>query len=104
MIVLLLSVPTVSLFCFSAVDATDFPSDDIDKFQYNFNRQCSVKRSESKECGIGSPLLRHNILDFWERHWGAHTEISWDKFSKTFYVDYNETIEESFGKVRVTPR
>ena len=72
---------------------------DLDKYQYNFNRQCSVKRSESKDFAVGSPLYRRNILDFWERHWGAHIDVDWATFAKTFYVDYNETLEASFGQV-----
>ena len=73
---------------------------DLDKYQYNFNRQCSVKRSESKDFVVGSPLYRRNILDFWERHWGAHSEVNWTTFAKTFEMDYNDTLEASFGKVR----
>lgn len=90
----------ISLCCCSAT-LVDFPTD-IDKFQYIFNRQCSVKRSESKDYGAGSPQYRPNIIDFWERHWGAHNEVSWERFSTTFYGDYYETIEESFGKVGIS--
>lgn len=78
----------------------DFPADtDIDKFQYNFNRQCSVKRSESKDFVQGSPQYRHSIIDFWDRHWGDHKEVKWTTFSTTFFADYNETLEYSFGTV-----
>ena len=87
-------------FCLlhSAVEEQTFFTD-LDKYQYNFNRQCSVKRSESKDFAVGSPLYRRNILDFWERHWGAHIDVDWATFAKTFYVDYNETLEASFGQV-----
>ncbi|XP_067932670.1 uncharacterized protein [Watersipora subatra] len=83
--------------CHSAVDEQEFFTD-LDKYQYNFNRQCSVKRSESKDFNRFSTPFRPSILDFWERHWGAHVDVNWHTFARTFYVDYNETLEASFGK------
>lgn len=95
----IISTGVLFLTC-SAIE--DFPMGaDIDKFQYNFNRQCSVKRSESKDFVQGSPLIRHSIIDFWDRHWGDHKEVKWATFSSTFYADYNETIQHHFGPVSI---